>query len=291
MTELTEQVLRGITNDGAFRAITINATKMVQRVLNIHKLSGNNAQLLGQLLVAGVMIRETMAPGMRVQAILGSHPPKFSLVADARPKGMTRGLASLPEDGSDITLGKDTLLQVVRVLYNGELQQGIITTEGANGLAGAVQSYMLNSEQVHSLVDICCVIEDDPVTGLAKVKVAGGYIIQMLPEADEAALAIMTVTAESFPPVAQMLQSEGGDPEGLMHMLLKPFERTVLDKSSVHEGCPCSMTRVVGALATMGRAEIVDIVRKGEVLSIDCDYCRTNYQVGSELLKPLLDRN
>lgn len=284
MGQLKDQTVRAITKDGALRVITLGATETVQGVLEAQKASGAPAQLLGELVSSAVLVRELMSPGMRVQIILATNPPRFSLIADAQPEGLTRGLLNLPEDGSAVKLGAGTLLQVVRVLYNNELHQGIVNTDADKGVAGSLVTYMRDSEQITTLIDLHVAFGED-----GRVEEAGGYAVQVLPEADEAAIALILAHVESLGDFGALWTQVGSDPEALAKLLLRPFAHTILDRSSVHFGCVCSQARVIGALSTMGRAEISDIVRRGEVININCDYCGTEYNIGAENLRPLLE--
>ena len=120
MEEVKDHCIRAMTNDGAYRVIAVKSTQTARQVVSVQGARGRAARLLGELVTSSVMVRELMAPGMAVQTILGSNPHTFSLVADARPKGKTRGLVNIPE-GMEVSLGGGVFLQVIRVLYNGEL--------------------------------------------------------------------------------------------------------------------------------------------------------------------------
>jgi molecular chaperone Hsp33 len=281
----TDHCVRAITNDGSYRVITIQCTETVQSVLDAQKATGHAARLLGELLTSAVLVREMMSPGNRVQMIIGTKPHRFSFVADARPGGLTRGLMSVPE-GQVVDLGQGVFLQVLRVLYDGQLHQGIVATDQKKGIPGSLCTYMLRSEQTNSLADIGCVFDEE-----GRVASAGGYIIQLLPEADEAAIALMAARAEGFRPVSELLSEGSAAPDMLLDDILEHFPFTILDRSKVYFGCDCSQARVLAALATMPRQDIVELVSSGEVLQIGCDYCGENHQIGTEMLKSLLESN
>ena len=74
---------------------------------------------------ASVLVRETMAPDLRVQAILQGDDPKTRIVADSFPDGTTRGLVHL-RNGAEVVLGERSVLQMMRTLHTGQIQQGIV---------------------------------------------------------------------------------------------------------------------------------------------------------------------
>lgn len=269
--------LRAMINDGSFRAITTRTTALVREACAAQKLEGAMAQRFGELLTGAILVRETMAPTMRVQIAL--RAPNANLLADAHPDGMTRGIAQLPD--GEIVLGQGTELQVMRVLPRGKLHQGVIETNATYGITGALMRYMLTSEQVRSTVDVCVTLDE-----AGQIAEAGGFIVQLLPEATDEALEAMTEHLAALPPLAEWIV--GTTPHSLATTLFGAHEHTILEESPVFCGCLCSEVRMIGAMATLGREELQAIVASGEVLNIECDYCGTEYNLGAQQLKGLL---
>ncbi|MEZ4265857.1 MAG: Hsp33 family molecular chaperone HslO [Myxococcota bacterium] len=281
-TEPRDRVLRAMTNDGAFRVITLRTTDTVQAALDAQKVRGPLAIPFGELLTASVLVRETMSPGLRVQLIL-QGAAGGAVIADSRPEGLTRGLVQNPPDGATLDLGAAAIFKAMRVMPNGSLHQGIITAESDEGISGVLMHYFQVSEQVTSMVAVGAVVEGGHVVA------AGGYIVQLLPELTEAPLAVMTERLEDFRSFGAVLRQTAGDPALLMSELLWGFPHTTLDDTGVFFGCVCSAERLVGAMATLGRDELSSIVARGEVMDVACDFCGREYKVGPELLRPLLD--
>jgi molecular chaperone Hsp33 len=280
--EPRDRVIRGMTNDGAFRVITLRTTDTVQAAIDAQKVRGALARPFAELLTASVLVRETMSPGLRVQLILQGGAGG-SLIADSRPEGLTRGLVQNPPDDAAFTLDAQAVFKAMRVMPNGSLHQGIITAENTEGISGVLMHYFQASEQVTSMVAVGAVVEG------AHVVAAGGYIVQLLPELTEPPLAVMTERLEDFRSFGAVLRQTAGDPTLLMAELLYGFPYTTLDDTGIHFGCICSAERLVGAMATLGREEISSIVAKGEVMDVACDFCGREYKVGPEMLRPLLD--
>src|SRR5690242_8453658 len=121
----TDSVLRAMTDDGAFRVITIRLTDTVARALQAQEAVGESGKHLGELLTGAVLVRETMAPTHRVQALFRTQDRRGQMVADAHPDGGNRGLLSRRDGLSDIALGGGTL-EMMRTLYTGELHRGVV---------------------------------------------------------------------------------------------------------------------------------------------------------------------
>jgi molecular chaperone Hsp33 len=282
MANASDRVVRAMTDDGSFRVITIRSTDTAQAAIRAQKAAGVTAQRFGELVTGAVLVRETMAPDLRVQVVMKGASSRGTLVADAQPGGLTRGLVQ--SEGRDFVLGDDSMLQVVRSLAQGQLHQGVVLAQAAGGVSGALTSYMLSSEQIVTAVGVSCLID-----GTDRVRAAGGYIVQILPEVSAEPLRAMTQRLEGLRSVDQMVEDGGADPDKILGELLDGVAFTRVNDSGVHFGCPCDGARVLGALATLGAEEIRRIVDAEEVLDVGCDYCGKRYPIQPAQLRGLLD--
>jgi molecular chaperone Hsp33 len=287
MTPLREdKVLRAITNDGAFRVITVTTTDTVRGAVAAQKASGETVGHFCDLITGTILVRETMAPQSRVQGIVKGSGGRGSLVADSYPDGSTRGLVQLPPAASrSFSLGQGSLLQLMRSLNNGSIHQGVVDVPAAGGLTAALMVYMQESEQVISVIDVGASI----AVGTGAVERAGGYIVQLLPEAPRGAHMVMTERLAAVPPLMSMLAEH--TPRTLVDELLFGMPFTVLEESQVRHACHCSLEKVVSMLATLGKTDIAELVEAGEVIEIRCDYCMKDYEVAPENVRALLDES
>ena len=174
-------------------------------------------------------------------------------------------------------------LQMMRSLPSGAIQQGIVDVGAAGGIAGAVMAYFQESEQVVSVVAL-----DTRFEGERLVR-AGGYVVQLLPEPERALHAVMTARLEDFPAVKTFLDREDFHASLLMEELLYGMPHTLLGTSPLEFLCRCSEASLLGAIATLGRAEIESLLAEQESLQIQCDYCREDYDIAPERLRSLLE--
>lgn len=282
MADDCDQVLRAITNDGSFRVITARTTDTVRGVLKAQAPHGPLARRLAEVVTGAILVRETMAPEFRLQVILQA-PNKGSLVADSHPGGLTRGLCSGVGSDSPV-LGPGALLQVVRTLPRGKMQQGVVEAPAGGGVSGALMSYMQQSEQVTTFLAVSCLFDGDSDDLL----VAGGYMVQVLPEVGAGPLALMTARLEGFKELDQTLETTAGDAQGILDEVLYGIEHTTVQTDTCHFGCTCDEVRVVSALASIGQQEIKEIVDAGKTIEMNCDYCGTEYKISPARLRGLL---
>lgn len=276
-----DTVLRAITDDGAFRVVTIRSTETVRRVLAAQN-AGKASVAFGDLLTGAILVRETMSPDLRVQAIMQSRDHKSSMVADAHPDGMTRGLLRIGTGQTHFPTN-GALLQVARTLHNGALTQSVVEVAEEGGVSGALMTYMQESEQVVSMISVATHFAGDTLIA------AGGYIVQLLPEVGRGPLMVMTERLRDFQNVTEILARGDGEPSQLMADILYAMPYTTVGESFVRPDCNCSDQRILASLASLSRNDIVELYSKGEVLEIVCDYCKKEYAVEPERLRGLLE--
>jgi len=271
-------VLRAITEDGAFRVIAASTTSSTQGVVDAQSAKGDAARVLAELLTGTVIVREAMAPDLRVQGIL--QIGRGRMVADAYPGGATRGLVQ-EGGGGPLDPSRGGVLQLMRSLHNGALHQGIVEVAETN-VSNALAEYMQSSEQVASFVSVAAIMDGD------EVRAAGGFMVQLLPEVDRGALMIMTERLEDFTPLPELLRRGDASPEKLMAELLYAMPYQIVGRSTLRFECPCDESRVAASLASLPKSDIREMVDAGEMLEIQCDYCLRQYRFAPGKLRGLL---
>jgi molecular chaperone Hsp33 len=277
-----DTIHRTMTDDGAFRVITVQATDTVSGVLDAQRASGDTARHLGDLVTGAVLIRETMSPSLRVQAILKRRQGNGYLLGDSHPSGSTRALVAGGDSGFEMN---DALLRVVRTLQDGRIQQGVVAVPDGADVSKGLMAYMQESEQITTMIVVGTLFEEE------RVIAAGGYLVQLLPGANRAPLMIMSERLEEFRNIDKLLLAPDFSPQTLTKELLWAMPYTELESSSFRYKCWCSRTSMMGALSSLNRGEIQAMVDDGEVLEIACDYCRKDYRVTPAELTGLLDEN
>ena len=279
---MADTVLRAIANDGSFRVIAALTTDTVRGAAEAQQVEGVTASLFGELLTGAILLRETMAPQLRVQGIFKSgHVKGGSIVADSHPDGSARGLVSAPLRGAPLRLDR-AVLQMMRTLHNGAIQQGIVEFAGGT-VSSALMEYLQTSEQVASSVAVAALLDHD------RIAIAGGYLVQLLPEAHPDALAAMTDRLTRLASVESLLSMGKASPREVVDALLAGTEFTYLEESPLRFGCQCSQARLLATLATIDAGELNEIIAEGKPLDINCDYCNRAFVITIDELKGLLN--
>jgi len=280
----TDSVLRAMTNDGAFRVIAARTSDTAQQIVSAQKLEGNIAHDLTDLVTSAVLYRETMAPSLRVQCIVKFDDEEGQLVADSRPDGSTRGLLQRgPKKTTPDLRNTKALLQMMRTLPNRDLHRGVVEVPESGNLSEAFMRYMQLSEQIVSMISLGSDLDGRRPT-------AGGFVVQLLPEASEAddAMETMTKRLEGFVEITPRLREADASPSVLIEQIFEGMPFTWLHESAVQFGCQCSQLRVMTTLSALDRSDIQELVDEGEALSMSCDYCGATYSVEVAQLQGLL---
>lgn len=274
-----------MTDDGTFRVVTLDGTKTAQNVCRAQGVRGKTARNLAELVLGSALIRETMSPQLRVQGILRRADGKGYMLGDSHPSGNSRGLFSRKQDDQEFELD-GSVLQMVRTLQDGRVQQGLVEVTPGSDISRALMTYMQESEQIVTMIVVGTVFgPDDTITA------AGGYLVQLLPHAHQGALAVMTERLEDFRNIDHILGHPEFTPRLLCDELLYGMPFTELGDSELGSKCWCSRASLLGALASLQRQEIQNMVDDGQMLEITCDYCRLDYQLAPSELQGLLDQN
>ncbi|MFP6684841.1 MAG: Hsp33 family molecular chaperone HslO [Polyangiaceae bacterium] len=278
-----DRVLRGITSDDNFRVICATTSELVRGAIATQGIDGETAQHFGNLMTGTVLIRQTMSPDYRVQSVMKGAGGRGTLVADSHPSGMTRGIVELPSDVDTFKIGQGSALQLMRSMAQGKMFRSVVEPPPDGTVAQGLMTYLQESEQIVSVIR----------TGVAwrngELLHAGGFVVQLLPDAARGALMIMTERLEALAPADKFLVDVGGCAKRMLDELLYGIEYAQLDDQSVYHGCNCSRETVVGALATVSPDEIKEMLKEDEIIELSCDYCKTNYQLGHAQLSGMLE--
>ena len=283
-------IYRSISKDASVVASAIDATDIVAEIERIHKPSAVVTAALGRLSIAASLIGNGLkGDDDSVTLRMNGGGPCGSLIAVADSRGNVKSYVANPvveiplnQYGKlDVAgaVGRDGTLSVIKDLgmkepYSGQVP--IISGEIAEDIA----NYFAVSEQIPTVCGLGVLVNPD-----LSVKAAGGFIIQLLPFADESCIDILEKNVNSLPSVTQMLTS-GMTGSDIALKVLEGLEPNMLDDISVSYKCDCNRERVARALISMGRDELKSLAEEHETTEICCHFCDKKYYfTRSELLE------
>lgn len=288
---MEDYLVRAIAANGQVRAFAAYTKNTVETARQAHNTSPVVTAGLGRLLTAGAMMGSMMKGDRNVLTIKaeGSGPVGHYLVT-ADSKGNVKGYAANPnvilpanaagklDVGGSLGVG---LLTVIKDLGLKEPYTG--TCELVSGeIAEDLTYYFASSEQTPSSVGLGVLMTKDNT-----VNVAGGFIIQLMPDATEETISIVEEKISTIKSVTSMLEN-GLDPEGIINLILGGLDPEILDKMPVRFYCNCSKERVSKALIAIGRKELDNIIEENEPIEVKCHFCNKAYNFTVDELKKLV---
>lgn len=288
---MEDYLVRAIAANGQVRAFAAYTKNTVETARQAHNTSPVVTAGLGRLLTAGAMMGSMMKGDRDVLTIKaeGSGPVGHYLVT-ADSKGNVKGYAANPnvilpanaagklDVGGSLGAG---LLTVIKDLGLKEPYTG--TCELVSGeIAEDLTYYFASSEQTPSSVGLGVLMTKDNT-----VNVAGGFIIQLMPDATEETISIVEEKISTIKSVTSMLEN-GLDPEGIINLILGGLDPEILDKMPVRFYCNCSKERVSKALIAIGRKELDNIIEENEPIEVKCHFCNKAYNFTVDELKKLV---
>ena len=291
---MNDYLVRGMSMDGFVKVVAIRSTQIVRRAAEIHGTAPNATAALGRTLTAASMMgnMQKVDNGSMTLQIRGGGPiGTITVVSDAT--GNVRGCVTEPKVALvekhpgklDVgaTVGTDGTITVIRDLQMKEPYIG--STPLVSGEIGDdVTAYFAQSEQTPTACALGVLVDRDQ-----SVKVAGGYLLQLLPGAPDETIDALERGIKRAGAVTAMLEA-GMTPEDILGQVCGELGVVFMETTEVSYKCYCSRERVEGALISLGREELEEIRSEGKPFPVECQFCDTVYEFTPEDVGELLER-
>ena len=287
-----DQLVRVIANDAPIKATALSATQLVERARAIHDTWPVATAALGRLLMGASMMGNMLKndDGSVTLRVRGGGP-LGSITAVSDSQGNVRGYVTNPavdvprkaHAKLDVgaAVGCDGELTVIKDIGMREPYVGSVQLVGGE-IAEDIAAYFVESEQIPTACALGVLVAPDQT-----VQAAGGYLIQLLPGADDAVISAVERGIAKVGAVSAKLD-QGISPLALLQEVLGEFELEVLETTPVEYRCQCSRERVSRALISMGRQELEALIRDQGCAELTCQFCDKVYQFSKEELEQLL---
>ena len=279
---MKDYLVRGMSMDGFVKVVAIRSTELVRRGAEIQKTSPNATAAFGRALTAASMMgnMQKVENGSLTLQVRGGGPIG-SIVCVSDAVGNVRGYVTEPKvplvekypGKLDVgaTVGTDGTLTVIRDLQMKEPYIG--STELVSGEIGDdITAYFARSEQTPTACAVGVLIDRDQ-----SVKVAGGYLIQLLPGAPEEVIDTLEKGIQRAGAVTPMLE-QGMTPEDILGAVCGDLGVVFMETTEVAYRCYCSRERVTDALISLGKKELTEIAQEGKEFPVECQFCDTVYR-------------
>lgn len=285
---MQDHIVKAVTADGNLRVVAALTTATVQQARERHDLYPVPTAALGRLLTGGLLMAADFKGDERVNLRIDGDGPIGQLLVDAG-NGQARGYVANPQ----VALGLNTMgkldvggavgkgtLTVIKDLGLKEPWTGSVDLVSGE-IAEDLTHYFIHSEQIPSAVALGVL-----VTPEAKVAVAGGFIVQVMPDCPEEVLSQVETRIGQVGRVTNLLQEK--DPESIIRWMLEGADPQIFDPIPVGYKCRCSRERMVRALISLGKDELEQLKARPEGFETICHFCNEKYQFSREDIDDIL---
>ena len=291
---MSDYLVRGMSMDGFVKVVAIRSTEIVRRAAQIHKTTPNATAAFGRALTAASMMgnmQKTENGSMTMQIKGGG--PIGSIVCVSDPVGNVRGYVYEPNvplmekypGKLDVgaVVGTDGTLTVIRDLQMKEPYVGSVPLVSGE-VGDDVTAYFAQSEQTPTACALGVLIDRD-----CSVKVAGGYLLQLLPGAPDEVIDKLEAGIRRAGAVTAMLDT-GLTPEEILGQVCGDLGVVFMETTPVSYRCYCNRERVTSALISLGKKELAEIMQEGKPFPVECQFCDTVYSFAPEDIEELLEK-
>lgn len=296
-----DYMIRMTAAEETVRAFAVTARNTIEEARRRHDSSPVVTAALGRLLCGGAMMcmMEKEDEELLTLQVMGDGPIG-GITVTASPNGLLKGFANetnveLPlkypgklDVGSAVGSG---ILRVMRErsrtenAFSAAGEPYIGTVELVSGeIAEDLTYYFAQSEQTPSAVGLGVLVDTD-----ISVRCAGGFIVQLMPDASDETIGLLEANLQGLRPVTELL-NEGMSPENMLGELLKGMDAALLEKRRVAYRCDCSKERVAKSLAALPREDLREMIEDGKPTEARCRFCNERYEFSTEELLALMPR-
>ena len=290
---MNDYIIRATAANDQIRAFAAVTTEMVETAREHHNTSPVATAALGRLLTAGAMMGSMMKGEKDVLTLqIKAGGPLQGITVTADSQGNVKGYVGNP----DVCIPANSkgkldvagavgpgFLTVIKDMGLKEPYSGQVMLQTCE-IAEDLTYYFATSEQVPSAVGLGVLMNKNNT-----VRQAGGFIVQLMPFAEEEVISRLEQNVQKINSVTNLLE-EGHTPESLLEKVLEGFDVQINEKMDTRFCCNCSKERVAKALISIGRKELNEMIQEGKPIEMNCHFCNTNYNFTVEQLKEILRR-
>lgn len=290
---MKSRIIRVTAANNLIRGFFANTTGMVEKAMTLHQASPVAIAALGRTLTATSMMGLMMkGEDQRLTVKINGGGPLGTIMAVGNSKGIVKGYVDNPQVESTLirpgklnvgaAVGTEGEIMVIRDMGPGTMPYVGTYPLTTGEIAEDITAYFFHSEQQPSAVALGVLVDVD-----YHIKASGGFIVQVMPDIDEATLTKLEQIIATLPPITQMME-QGLDEQGILMEVLGSLDPVVLATYEVDFECDCHEERLERALISIGRKDLQEIIEEDGGAEMVCHFCNKKYYFDKEKLEELL---
>lgn len=291
---MKDYIVRATAADSQIRAFAATTRETVETARQKHNTSPVVSAALGRLLTAGAMMGSMLKGEKDILTLqVKGNGPMKGMIVTADSQANVKGYAMEPQvilpanaKGKLDVAGAvgEGFLNVIKDMGLKEPYMGQTDLQTGE-IAEDLTYYFATSEQVPSSVGLGVLMDRNNT-----VRQAGGFIIQLMPFAQEEVISRLEANLLKVSSVTALLE-EGNSPEQILELLLGDMGLEILDTIPTQFYCNCDKKRVEKAIVSIGRKDIQEMIEEGKDIEVNCHFCNTSYTFGIDELKDIIIRS
>jgi molecular chaperone Hsp33 len=289
---MQDYIAKAMALDGQVRIFAAVTTGTVEEARKLHDMNPTPAAALGRVLTGAALMSQTLkGDDQSITIQIKGDGPIGGIVAVTDSHAGVRGYAYNPF--FDVPLNEKGKFDIAKAVGSGYLNviKDIGMKEPYIGYVDLVSGeiaedltyYYAFSEQIPAVTNLGVLIG---VGG--KVEAAGGFFIQLMPEAGENVIEKVEKGISGLLPVTTMIH-QGRTPEDIINQIFTGEELEIFDTCSVGYKCNCSWERMERNLMSMGRKDLAEIAEDEKGAELQCHFCNKKYQFTQSEIRSLLN--
>ena len=286
---MRDYMFRVLTDDDVIRASVANTTALVKEVCKRQQTDPTASVAIGRLATAVALMGCLVKGQQRIGVSVEGNGPLKKIQAETDAFGHVRATVKVahadlpPRNGRyDVpgAIGRAGFLHVVKDLCMKEPYRGMVQLVSSE-IAEDLAYYFTTSEQTPSSVALGVDLDSQ-----GQVVAAGGFLIQLMPEASEEAAERLSLQVSNLPPTTALIR-QGFPPEAIAEKLFEGFPYRGLGTTPLTFSCTCSLRHVVSLLRALGDEELEDLMAEKVGTTVTCEYCKQPYKIDHETLREI----
>lgn len=285
-----DYLVKALGFNGQIRAYAAKTTDTVGEAQRRHQTWPTASAALGRSMTAGVMLGAMLKGDEKLTIKIEGGGPLGNILVDSNAKGEVRGYVSNPQVHFDLNehgkldvrkaVGTSGMLTVVKDIGLRDFFSGQVPIVSGE-LGEDFTYYLVSSEQIPSSVGVGVLVNPDN-----SILAAGGFILQLMPGADENTINSIETRLKEIPPISRLIE-KGLTPEEILEEVLGKDQLKFLETLPVSFSCNCSKERFATAMISLGEAEIEDMIETDGQAEAHCHFCNEKYQFSKVELEEL----
>ncbi|MEG1459610.1 MAG: Hsp33 family molecular chaperone HslO [Acetivibrio sp.] len=291
---MKDYIIRATAADNQIRIFVATTRELVEHGRRVHNTSPVATAALGRLLTAGSMMgsmmkgeKDLLTLQIKCSGPIGGLTVTSDAAANVKGYVNNPDIMLPPSCKGKLDVGKALDLGVLNVIKDMGLKEPYVgQTQLVSGeIAEDLTYYFAASEQIPSSVALGVLMNKDNT-----VRCAGGFIIQLMPFADEKVISRLEEKISEIAGITDLL-NQNMTPEMILEYLLGEFGVEILDKIETKFACNCTKERVERAIISIGKKDILEMIEDNKPIEVNCHFCNTNYVFEVNELKDILKRS